>query len=128
MLCIGHRGAMGYAPENTLKSIEKALELKTPWVEVDVFYVDDHLVVIHDDRLERTTNGTGYVFDKTFAYLRTLDAGGGQQIPTLEEVLELAPRVAGALIASMRAAGDPLPETLKVVSSIPFQSRVMVPA
>lgn len=95
MLCIGHRGAMGYAPENTLKSIEKALELGTPWIEVDVFYVDDHLMVIHDDRLERTTNGTGYVFDKTFAYLRTLDAGGGQQIPTLEEVLDLIAGRAG---------------------------------
>ena len=47
---------------------------------------------------------------------------------TIEEVLELAPSVAGALIASIRAAGDPLPETLKVVSSTPFQSRVMVPA
>ena len=47
---------------------------------------------------------------------------------TVEEVLELAPSVAGALIASIRAAGDPLPETLKVVSSTPFQSRVMVPA
>lgn len=95
MLCIGHRGAMGYAPENTLESIEKALELQTPWVEVDVFFVDGHLIVFHDDRLERTTNGTGYLFDKTFSYLRALDAGCGQQIPTLEEVLDLISGRAG---------------------------------
>ena len=95
MLCIGHRGAMGYAPENTLESVEKALELNTPWIEMDVHFVDNHLIVFHDDRLERTTNGTGYLFDKTFSYLRTLDAGGGQQIPTLEEVLDLVSGQAG---------------------------------
>jgi len=112
MLCIGHRGAMGYAPENTLKSIEKALALKTPWVEVDVFYVDDHLVVIHDDRLERTTNGSGYICDRTFAYLRTLDAGDGQQIPTLEEVLDL---VAGRAGINIELKG---PETAKPVINL----------
>ena len=95
MLCIGHRGAMGHAPENTLKSVAKALELGAPWVEIDVFYVDRHLVVIHDSRLERTTNGSGHVFDKTFAYLRTLDAGDGEKIPTLEEVLDLMAARAG---------------------------------
>jgi glycerophosphoryl diester phosphodiesterase len=112
MLCIGHRGAMGYAPENTLKSIEKALALKTPWVEVDVFYADDHLVVIHDDRLERTTNGSGYICDRTFAYLRTLDAGDGQQIPTLEEVLDL---VAGRAGINIELKG---PETAKPVVNL----------
>ena len=95
MLCIGHRGAMGYAPENTLKSIQKALELGVPWVEIDVQYIDGHILVIHDDRLERTTNGTGYVFDKSFSFLRTLDAGEGEKIPTLEEVLKLVSGRAG---------------------------------
>jgi len=95
MLCIGHRGAMGHAPENTLKSIAKALELGAPWVEVDVYPVDGHLVVIHDNRLERTTNGSGYIWEKTFSYLRTLDAGQGEKIPTLEEVLDLVSGRAG---------------------------------
>jgi glycerophosphoryl diester phosphodiesterase len=95
MLCIGHRGAMGHAPENTLKSVAKALEMGAPWVEIDVFFVDGHLVVIHDSRLERTTNGNGHVFDKTFSYLRTLDAGDGEKIPTLEEVLDLMAARAG---------------------------------
>ena len=89
LLCIGHRGAMGHAPENTLRSIRKALELGAPCVEVDVYWVDGRLVVFHDDRLERTTNGVGYLNAQTFEQLRALDAGDGERIPTLEEVCEL---------------------------------------
>lgn len=79
---------MGHEPENTLGSIRKALELGAPCVEVDVYSVDGRLVVFHDDRLERTTNGVGYLREQSFEYLRSLDAGGGQCIPTLEEVCE----------------------------------------
>lgn len=86
MLCIAHRGAMGHAPENTLSSIRKAIEIGAPCMEIDVYYVDGHLVVFHDDRLERTTDGTGYLCEQSFDYLRSLDAGQGQKIPTLEEV------------------------------------------
>ena len=89
LLCIGHRGAMGHEPENTLSSVRKALALGAPCVEVDVYSVDGHLVVFHDDRLERRTNGTGYLTEQSFEYLRSLDAGDGQRIPTLEEVCEL---------------------------------------
>jgi len=95
MLCIGHRGAMGHAPENTLLSMEKALELGVPWIELDVYAVEGHLIVIHDKTLERTTNGAGYVMDQTFTYLRSLDAGNGQKIPTLDEVFDLVQRKAG---------------------------------
>ena len=79
---------MGHAPENTLKSIHKALDLGAPCVEIDVHYVDGQLVVFHDNRLDRTTNGTGYVLEQKFDYLRTLDAGEGEKIPTLREVFE----------------------------------------
>jgi len=88
LLCIGHRGAMGHAPENTLSSIRKALALGTPCMEIDVYSVDGHLVVFHDSRLERTTNGTGYLLDQKFADLRKLDAGNGEKIPTLNEAFE----------------------------------------
>ena len=88
LLCIGHRGAKGHAPENTVRSIRKAIELGAHCVEVDVWYVDRHLVVFHDERLERTTNGTGYISEQAYDHLRTLDAGDGERIPTLEEVLE----------------------------------------
>ena len=93
MFAIGHRGAAGHAPENTLKAIRKALELGVTWVELDVYAVRDgdckRLVVFHDDTLERTTNGNGYILEKEFSYLQSLDAGEGEKIPTLEEVFDL---------------------------------------
>ena len=87
-LCIGHRGAMGYAPENTLASIRKALELGTPCIEVDVYSVDAHLVVFHDTRIDRMTNAEGYLTEQSFDYLRSLDVGDDETIPTLEEVCD----------------------------------------
>lgn len=92
MLCIGHRGAMGHEPENTLLSIRKAIALGVDAIEIDVYNVEDHLVVIHDRNLSRTTNGTGYLDHRSFAYLRSLDAGKGEQIPTLAEVFDTVAR------------------------------------
>ena len=92
MLCIGHRGAMGHEPENTLLSVRKALALGVDAIEIDVYNVEDNLVVIHDRDLSRTTNGTGNIEEQSFAYLRSLDAGKGEQIPTLPEVLETVDR------------------------------------
>tara|TARA_R110002096_G_scaffold150411_6_gene312354 strand:+ start:3911 stop:4582 length:672 start_codon:yes stop_codon:yes gene_type:complete len=89
MLMIGHRGAMGCAPENTLLSIHKAIELGADWVEIDVHCVADKLLVIHDETVDRTTNGRGKLIDYSFEELRALDAGLGQRIPTLQEVLEV---------------------------------------
>lgn len=87
---MGHRGAAGLEPENTLRSIRRALELGVTAVEVDVHLSrDGRLVVIHDDTLDRTTNGRGRVRDFTFAELQRLDAGKGERIPSLEEVAEL---------------------------------------
>lgn len=90
MIIIGHRGAMGYEPENTLVSFDKALELDVDGVELDVhFSKDNEVVVIHDAKLRRTTNGSGYVKDFTLEELKKLDAGKGQSIPTLREVITL---------------------------------------
>jgi len=88
-ILFAHRGASGYEPENTLSAFELALSMGAQWIELDVYAVDGELVVIHDDRLERTTNGTGLVMDKSFSYLRSLDAGKGQRIPLLREVFDL---------------------------------------
>lgn len=95
LLCIGHRGAAGHAPENTLLAIETGIALGADWIEIDVYAVENELVVIHDDRLERTTNGRGYVMAQTLGYLRTLDAGKGEKIPFLREVFDLADRRVG---------------------------------
>ena len=87
LFCFGHRGARGHEPENTLRSVRRALDLGAPGIEVDVYCVENRLVVIHDDTLERTTNGRGRVMQQSFAHLRSLDAGRGEKIPTLEEII-----------------------------------------
>ena len=92
MLCFGHRGACGYEPENTVRSVRRALELGADGVELDVQFADGHLVVIHDEVLNRTTNGRGRVAKKTFTYLRSLDAGWGESIPTLAEIFDAVNR------------------------------------
>lgn len=117
LLCIGHRGAMGYEPENTLRSIGRALELGAPCIEIDVYWVDGHLVVIHDERLERTTNGSGLVMDQTFEYLRSLDAGEGERIPTLEEVCEtIGPHI--GLNIELKGPGTAAPVATLIASLV----------
>ncbi len=86
---IGHRGACGYAPENTFASMRKALELGVDGFEFDIQLSKDNIpVVIHDATLERTTNGKGLVRDYTFQELQQLDAGNGEKIPSLKEVID----------------------------------------
>lgn len=92
-----HRGASGHAPENTLAAMQKAIEMGAQMSELDVQQTaDDELVLFHDDKLNRTSTGKGYLWEKTLAELRALDAGSwyakefaGEPIPTLEEVIEL---------------------------------------
>lgn len=93
-----HRGASSLAPENTLAAFQLALDLGAPALELDVqLSSDGEIVVIHDQILDRTTNGTGLVHEHTIKELRTLDAGEwfagqfhGERIPLLDEVLTLA--------------------------------------
>ena len=95
MICFGHRGASGYEPENTLRSFKRAIDFGCDWIELDVYLADEHIVVIHDEDLSRTTNGTGRVSTSSFTYLRSLDAGKGEHIPTLEEVIALVDHQCG---------------------------------
>ena len=95
---VGHRGAMGHAPENTMASFADGLALGADWIELDVqLSRDGELVVIHDPTVDRTTNGSGFVKDLSLEELRQLDAGSwfgprfaGAHIPTLAEVLDWA--------------------------------------
>ncbi len=89
VLTIGHRGAKGYYPENTLASFAHALALGCDWIELDVYLAHGELLVIHDKAVDRTTNGHGLISDYSLAALRALDAGNGQQIPLLGEVLDM---------------------------------------
>lgn len=88
-LCIGHRGARGHAPENTLLGFDTAIALGAHWVECDVQLHSGELLLMHDLRLERTTNGHGRLDETPLDALRRLDAGQGQPIPTLQEALDL---------------------------------------
>jgi glycerophosphoryl diester phosphodiesterase len=87
----GHRGNPARHPENTMASFRSAIELGVDIIECDVHLSSDgHMVVIHDHTLQRTTNARGLVRSRTLAELRSLDAGSGERIPLLEEVVELA--------------------------------------
>lgn len=85
---IGHRGASGLEPENTVSALRRAVEIGVDLVEFDVRETaDGHLVLMHDDSVDRTTDGSGLVSDMTLAEIRTLDAGSGERVPTYEEAL-----------------------------------------
>ena len=98
MLVIAHRGASGHAPENTLAAFRRAVSLGAAFIETDLQLTrDTRFVAIHDDTVDRTTNGRGKVHDMTLTELRRLDAGSwfgseftGERIPTLEEILEFS--------------------------------------
>jgi glycerophosphoryl diester phosphodiesterase len=91
LLLGGHRGNPAEHPENTLASFASAIEIGVDVIECDVHLTTDgRLAVIHDHTLDRTTNGTGLVGANSMAELKQLDAGGGERIPELVEVLELA--------------------------------------
>ena len=89
-LVIGHRGAMGEAPENTLKSFELALKQGADGIELDVFLSKDgEVVVTHDEHLKRLTGHNLKTRQSTLKELKNLDFGQGEKIPTLKEVLDL---------------------------------------
>lgn len=89
-LTIGHRGAMGHETENTLASIQKAIDMEVDMVEIDVFKIKSgEIVVFHDNTVDRLTNGKGGIEGYTLTELKKLKLEGGHSIPTLEEVLQL---------------------------------------
>jgi glycerophosphoryl diester phosphodiesterase len=103
---VAHRGAAGYAPENTIAGFDLAVDMKADYIEIDVQRSKDgELVVIHDTTVDRTTDGTGKVGDLTLQQLQRLDAGSwkgdsfaGESIPTFEEILERYHGKVGILI------------------------------
>src|SRR5258708_1238720 len=106
---IGHRGASAAYPENTMLAFRKAIDMGANALEFDVHVCKSgEAVVIHDDTLERTTSGRGYVAAHTLSDLKKLDAGRGEPIPTLEEVLfEFAAKI--ILFIEIKSAGASLP-------------------
>lgn len=111
-IVFGHRGASAYAPMNTIPAFELAASMGAQAIELDVWLSkDDELVIIHDATVDHTTNGTGYVWDKTLAELKSLRASHKftneypqAQIPTLDEVFEA---VGQKLIVNVEIKFDP---------------------
>jgi glycerophosphoryl diester phosphodiesterase len=128
MFIIGHRGARGIEPENTLLAVRKGMAC-ADYVEVDVRLSHDRIpVIMHDPSLDRTTNGTGPVKEYTLKELKTLDAGRGEQIPTLEEVCSLVKGHCGLFVEIKEPGSESLicsvlrqnpPENLFIVSFHP---------
>jgi glycerophosphoryl diester phosphodiesterase len=114
LLAIAHRGASGYAPENTFAAFRRAIALGAGFIETDLqLSRDARLVAIHDATVNRTTNGQGAVHDMTLAELRRLDAGfwfgsefAGERIPTIEEILEFANKHDVVFYLEMKPSGS----------------------
>ena len=127
---IAHRGASAYAPENTIAAFQLALDQGADGIELDVMLSkDNHLVVIHDGAVDRTTDGQGLVRDMTLEELKSLDAGQGQAVPTLEEVFE---QFGGRFLINIELKNyasifDSLPiETAKLVKKYQIGENVLI--
>ncbi|MEU6811552.1 glycerophosphodiester phosphodiesterase family protein [Streptomyces sp. NPDC046831] len=104
-LTIGHRGVMGAEPENTLRSFVAAQQAGLDAIELDLHLSKDGaLVVMHDTEVDRTTDGSGPIAEKTLAELRALDAGHGERVPVFEEVLDAVEAPLQAEIKDVAAA------------------------
>ncbi len=125
VIVIGHRGAAGLEPENTLRSIKAAIEIGVDEVEIDVrVSKDGYLVVIHDETVDRTTNGHGFVRDLTLKEIKNLDAGQGEQVPTLKEVLDLT-RNKVVLDIELKVS-EALNKTLCLIEEMKIQDHVVL--
>jgi len=134
MLNIAHRGFSAQYPENTILSFQKALELGVTWIELDLqTTADDQLVVMHDATVDRTTDGTGPVSEKTLEEVLALDAGihrdevfRNQRVPTFDQVLDQldpAPRI----VVELKFFGfDAIPRVLDAIASAGAQSRTVI--
>lgn len=130
---IAHRGFSGRAPENTLLAFARAIAIGADMIELDVQASrDGELVVIHDETLDRTTNGRGPVLGCDLAELRTLDAGvwfspefRGEKIPTLDEVLRLAK---GRILVNVEVKGDGVEGVVKAIRMQGMERQTIVSA
>ena len=114
MRICAHRGASYYEPENTLRAFKRALEMGADRIEVDVrLTADGHIIALHDETVDRTTNGSGYARDMTLEEIKRLDAGKGERIPTLREIIDLV-RDRADLLIDVKDHGmeDKLAETI----------------
>jgi len=135
---IAHRGVVTRAPENTLASFKVAMELNVAGIELDIHMTyDGHLVVIHDEKIDRTSNGSGYVKFLTLNYLKSLSFGGwfapsfqAEKIPLLSEVFELVKASNLFLVLELKNNCNVYPglelAVLKEIERFNFKDRVVI--
>ena len=122
---VGHRGFKAVAPENTIASFEAAAAVGTDYMELDVHQTKDgELILMHDAKVDRTTDGKGAVRDLTFAEIRKLDAGKGQQVPTLREALAWAKQKGVRIDIDYK--DGPVEEVARVVRETGMTKRVVI--
>ena len=93
VLIIGHKGASSITPENTLKAFQKAIELKADYVEFDIHITkDSEIVIMHDSDTFNATGVKGLIKDMTLSQIKNLNAGEGEKVPTLRELIGIAQR------------------------------------
>lgn len=134
-MIIGHRGVCRAAPENTLPSFQKAIDIGCDAIELDVNLTkDDKVIVIHDDTINRTTNGEGHVRNYTLSELQNFDAGSyfskeyaGTKLPTLEEVFQLIMPTKLKIITELKGECPGLEEkVVELIHKYKFEDRVVV--
>lgn len=120
-----HRGASAVAPENTMAAFRRAVELGADGIELDVQRsADGQLVVIHDETVDRTTNGTGRIVELPWSELATLDARNGddrfagERLPLLQEVLELLEPTEMVLNVELKDGNEPYPGMDRQVTAL----------
>jgi glycerophosphoryl diester phosphodiesterase len=124
MLRVGHRGARAYAPENTLASFKKALEIGVDAIELDVRKTkDNQLVVIHDADVKRTTDGEGLVSELTLAQVKGFSAEG-EKIPTLQEALDFLDKKVKVLVELKEAGIEE--QVLSIVNARGLEKNVVI--
>lgn len=125
-MLVGHRGARGEKPENTLLGFQYASDLNLGAIELDIHCsADDYLVVIHDETVERTTNGQGHVDKMPLTELKKLDAGLGESIPTLEEVFNLYSKNTLEIMVEIKSSKCEK-KLIDLVNKFSFRDRVIV--
>lgn len=134
---IAHRGAPTFAPENTLPAIQKAMEIGVHMIEIDLHQTkDNHIVILHDENVRKTTDGRGYVRDMTLAEIKELDAGSwfsdefsGTRVPTLEEVFAIMDDTTRLLLEIKKGSPyypDMEQRVIDLVYKYDFQDRVLM--
>ena len=134
---IAHRGGSQLAPENTRSAFLNAVALSADYLELDIqLSSDDSMMIMHDNTVDRTTNGTGFVSNLTYAQLRVLDAGSkfsaafaGEKIPTFSEVLEIAKnsKTNIGIVAEIKTTNaTAVQKTVAMIQKYGMQSRMIV--